>query len=81
MRSSRVANLGGSDLFWYLTMYFGARHPWKSSLVGSESSGRASESGSEVGSLVGFSLGGPGYGVGSAEGGLLRESSLSDSTG
>ena len=25
VRSSRVVNLGGSDPFWYLTMYFGAR--------------------------------------------------------
>ena len=44
------------------------------SLVGAEGSNRASESGSEVGSLVDFSLGGPVSGVGSAEGGSPRDS-------
>ena len=49
--------------------------------VGAEGSDRASESSSEVGSLVGFSLGGPGSGVGPVEVGLLSESSLLDSYG
>ena len=74
MLSSRVANIGGYDPFWYLTIYFGDRCPIYPSLVGAEVSDRASESGSKVGSLVGFSLGGTVCGVGSTEGGLLRVS-------
>ena len=42
--------------------------------MGAEGSDRVAESGSEVGSLVGFSLGGPSSGVGSAEGGSIRDS-------
>ena len=42
--------------------------------MGAEGSDRESESSSEVGSLVVFLLGGPGYEVGSAEGGLLEYS-------
>ena len=42
------------------------------SLVVVEGSDRASESASKVGYLVGFSIGGLGSGVVSAEGGLLR---------
>ena len=60
VRSSRVANLGGSDPFWYLNMSFGERCPMVSSLVGEEGSDRVSESGSKAGSLVGW---GPGSGV------------------
>ena len=74
MRSYRVENLGGSDPFWYLMISFGGRCPMEPYLVGAEGSDRASESGSKVGSLVGFSLGGPGSGVGSVEVGLLRDS-------
>ena len=43
-------------------------------LVGAEGSDKASYLGSEVGSLVGFSLGGPGSNVGYAEGGFLGAS-------
>ena len=73
MCSYRVANMGGSEHFWYLTMSFGARYPMETSLVGAKGSERASKLGSEVGFSVGFSLGGPGSRVGSAEGGPLRE--------
>ena len=78
MRSSKVANMCVSDPFWYINMYFGARCLMESCLVGAEGSDRASELVSEVGSLVFVLLGGPGSGVGYAEGGLLMESSLSD---
>ena len=44
------------------------------SLAGTEGSDRSLELGSEVGSSVGFSLVGPGSGVGSTEGGFLRDS-------
>ena len=67
-----MANLGGSDPLLYLTISFGARCPMESSLVVVEGSDRASESASKVGYLVGFSIGGLGSGVVSAEGGLLR---------
>ena len=50
-------------------------------LVGAEVSDMASELYSEVGSSVVFLFGGPGSGVGSAEGGLIGNSSLSDSSG
>ena len=53
----------------------------ESYLMGAEGSNRASESGSEVGSLVGFLLGCPGSEMGYAEGGPLRESSSSKSSG
>ena len=53
----------------------------ESSLLGAEGSDRASESVPEVGSLVGFSLGGTGSRVGSSELGLLRDSPLSYSYG
>ena len=49
----------------------GDRFPMKPSLVGTEGSDNTSESGSEVGSLVGFSLEAQGSGVGSAEVGSL----------
>ena len=49
--------------------------------MGAEGSNRASESGSKVSSSVVFLLGGPGSGVVSVEGGLLRNSSSSDSSG
>ena len=81
VRSSRVENMCGYDPFCYLTMSFWARCPMEPSPVGAEGSDRASESSSEVGSLVGFSLGGPGSGVGPVEVGLLSESSLLDSYG
>ena len=42
VRSSKVAHLGVSDPFWYLTMSFGAICPMESSLVGAEGSDRAS---------------------------------------
>ena len=44
------------------------------SIVGAEGSDRASESGSEVGYLVVFSLGGPASGVGYMEEGLIGDS-------
>ena len=53
----------------------------ESSLMGAGGYDRASELGSEVGYSVGFSLGGLGSGVGSSEGGLLRDSSLLESSG
>ena len=64
----------------------GDRCPIESPLVGAEGSDRASSSGYKVGSKVCFLLGGPGSGVGSAEGGSLEDSqglsySLSDSYG
>ena len=62
-------------------MYFGANFPMEYSLVGAEGSDRAPESVFEVGSGVGFSLGGPGSGVGSTKGGSLRDSSLLKSSG
>ena len=81
MRSSRVANMDRYDPFCYLNMSFGDRCPMESSLLGAEGSDRASESVPEVGSLVGFSLGGTGSRVGSSELGLLRYSPLSYSYG
>ena len=86
MRSSRMENLCVYYPFWYLTMYPGVRFPMEPSLMGAEDSERASESVSEVGSSEGFSLGGPGSGVVSVKGGLLRDSrgsssSLSESSG
>ena len=57
MRPSRVENLGRSDPLWYLIMYLGDRYPIYQSLVGAEGSDREPESGSEVGSSIGFSLG------------------------
>ena len=81
MRSSRVANIGGSEPFWYLTMSFGARQPTKYSILGAEGSDRISESVFEFSYLADFSLGGLGSGVGSAKGRLLRDSSSSDSSG
>ena len=62
----RVVNLSSSELLWYLTVSIGDRFPIEPSLVGAEGSNRASESGSKVGSLVGFSPGGTGSEVGSA---------------
>ena len=53
----------------------------ESPLVGVEGSDRASESGSKAGSSVVFSLGCPGYRVGSAEGRSLRDSSSFQSYG
>ena len=78
---SIVANLGGSDPFWYLTLSFGGWCPKESSLVGAEGYDRTSESGSEISSSIGFSFGGTGSGVGSTEVGSLRDSSLLDSSG
>ena len=40
VRSNIVTNMGGSDRFWYLTMYFGTRYPMEPSLVGAEGSDR-----------------------------------------
>ena len=54
VRSSRVANLVGSEPFWYLNMSFGDICPMESSLMVVEGSDRATESGSEVGPLVVF---------------------------
>ena len=51
--SSRVADMGVSNPLWYLAMSFGGRCPIEPSLVGAEGSDRASQSGSEVSSLVG----------------------------
>ena len=53
----------------------------KSSLVGAEGYGRASKLGSEVDLLVGFPSRGPRSGVRSVEGGPIRHSSLSESSG
>ena len=66
--------MGGYDPFWYLMMSLGGSCPMEPSPVGAEGSDRASESGSGVGSLVGFSLGDPGYRVGSVEVGFLMDS-------
>ena len=55
-------------------MYFGARQPIEPFIMGLKGSDRASESGSEVSSFLGFLLGGPGFKVVSAEGGLLKDS-------
>ena len=66
VHSSRVENVGISDPLWYLEMSHVDRGPMEPSIVGAEGSDRASESGYEVGSVVGFSLGGPSSGVGSA---------------
>ena len=51
------------------------------SILGSEVSDRALKSSSKVGYSVVFLLGGPGSGVGSTEGGLLRDSSYPESSG
>ena len=80
VRSSRKKNLGGYDPFWYITMSTGDGFPMEPSLVGAEGSDRVTESGSEVGSLIDFSLGGPGSGVGSTEGGWLEDSRGSSSS-
>ena len=77
VHSSRVANLGGYDPFWYINLSFWDRWTVESSLMGAEGSDRASELGSEVGSLVGSSLGGLSSEVSSTEGGLLRDYSSS----
>ena len=74
VRSSRVANMGGSGPFWYLMMSFGYRWPMKPSLVGAEGPDRASGLGFEVGVSVSFSLGGPGSLVGSTKGGSRGDS-------
>ena len=74
VRSSRVTNLVITCPLWYLKMSPGASCPMEPSLVGAEGSDRASESGYEVGSLIGFFIGGMGSEVGSAEGGSLRDS-------
>ena len=74
MFSSRLENVGVYCPFWYLTMCPGSRFPVEPSLMGAEGYDRVSESGSEVGSLVGFYLGVPGSEVGSAEGGSLGAS-------
>ena len=71
MCSSRVANLGGSDPFWYSVMSPGYRCSMETSLVVAEGSYRESQSDSEVGSSLFFFLVGPGSRVGSVEGGLL----------
>ena len=81
VRSYIVANMGGYDPFWYLTMSSGARCPMETSLVGAEVSDKASESGSEVGPWVSFLLGVKVSGVGSVEGGFLRDSFSSNSSG
>ena len=66
--------MGVSDPLWDLTMSFGDMCPMEPSLVGAEGSDKVSESGYKVSSLVGFSLGGLGSGVGSLEGGSLGDS-------
>ena len=71
---SSVANMDRHDPFWYLTMSLGERYPMEPYLVGGEGSDRASESSSEVSSLVVFLLGGTGYEVGSEGGGFFRDS-------
>ena len=81
MCSFIVENLGGFCPFWYLTLYLGDRYSMESSLVGAEGSDRASELDSKVGSSVFFSLGGPGSVVGSAELGLIMDSSFLESYG
>ena len=72
--SSRVENMGESRTFWYIMMHPGDRCPMEPSHVGAESSDRASESGSEVGFLLVFPLGGMVYEVVSTEGGSLGDS-------
>ena len=62
-------------------MSFEARCPMEYSLMDVEGSDRASGSGSKVGCLVVFLLGGLGSGVGSTEGGLLREYLSLESSG
>ena len=75
VRCSRVVNLGRSDTLWYFILSPGARFPLLSSLVVVDGSGEVPRSGSEVGSLVYFSLGCIGSRVGSKNGYLLGESS------
>ena len=41
VRSSRVEDLGGSEPFWYLTIYVGDRCPMEPSLMSAEGSDRA----------------------------------------
>ena len=71
--SSEVANIGRYEPFCYIKMSPGDRCSVEPSLVGKDSSDGASESGSEVGSSIMFSLGGPGSEVGSVEGGSLMD--------
>ena len=80
MLSSRVSNIGGYDTFWYIKISPGDRCLMESFLVGAEGYDRVSVPDSDFGSLVGFSLGGPGSELGSEEGGLFSDSCGSSSS-
>ena len=72
MLSSRLENRWSSFPFRYLMMSSGTGYPIESSPVGVNGSDVVSGLGSEVCSLVYFSLGGPISEMGSAEGGFVR---------
>ena len=74
MWSSRVANQDWSAPFRYTTISPGPRCPIYSSPIVIKGFDESSYLGSEVGSLVGFSLGGPVSEVVSVEGGFLGAS-------